>query len=124
MRLHPPLTESTDSISVNSPQTQEALAILNTVALQHGFHSVDNQEGYIRVYLFDEPPVTIEGNVHRPTIPCRVGLTPTGLRVTFGEYGFVAYAPEEELSLFNDVRATFIHKYGKRNVKSHEWGHP
>jgi hypothetical protein len=124
LRLHAPATESTDSIAVDSPQTEEALQILNTVALQHGFNPAGPEKGYLRVYSYDRPAVTIEGQVFQPTIPCRVELTRTGLLVTFGGYGFVAAAPDEEVSLFADVRAAFRQRYEAKNVRSHVLGHP
>jgi hypothetical protein len=123
--LRAPATRSS-SIAVDSPDTQEALQILDAIAVQHGFHLVTDyssqrEHWYARVYLLTRPPVTFDGQVYTRTIPCRARMTSTGVEVTFGEFGFLAGNPEAE-SLFVDVRDAFIKRYGKKNIKSHRWG--
>jgi hypothetical protein len=108
---------------VDSPDTQEALTVLDTVVVQHGFHLATPEPGYIRVYTLSRPPMTVDGRVYSRTLPCRVRLVSTGLEVTFGNYGLLGANPEAE-SLFDDVRTAFIKRYGKQNVKSHRFGTP
>jgi len=123
LRLHAPTSES-NSIALDSPQNADALKILDDITLRHGFHPSDSEAGYIRVYSFDRPSVEVNGQMRSRVIHCRVQPASPGLLVTFGEYGFLASAPNEEVDLFNDVRAAFIQRYGERNVRSHLLGHP
>jgi hypothetical protein len=120
LQLLPP-TAKDSSITVDSPDTQEALHILDAVVVQHGFHLAESQPGFVRVYSLSRPPVTVDGRVYTRSIPCRVRLTHTGLLVTFGEVGLLGANPEAE-SLFVDARAAFIKRYGKKNVTSHRFG--
>ena len=121
LQLRAPNAGGTSTIAVDSPDTQEALQILDAVVVRHGFHLADTESGYIRVYSLARPPVAVDGRVYTRSIPCRVRLTSTGLLVTFGEFGFLVTGTDAE-SLFVDVRNAFIKKYGKKNVRSHRFG--
>ena len=121
LQLRAPNAGDASTIAVDSPDTQEALQILDAVVVRHGFHLADTESGYIRVYSLARPPVTVDGRVYTRSIPCRVRLTSTGLLVTFGEFGFLATSPEAA-SLFGNTRDAFIKRYGKKNVRNHRFG--
>src|SRR4051812_33753511 len=106
LQLRAPNAENTSAIAVDSPDTQEALQILDAVVVRHGFHLAETESGYIRVYSVARPPETVDGRAYTRSIPCRVRLTSTGLLVTFGEFGFLATSPEAA-SLFVDTRHAF-----------------
>ena len=125
LRLHDPLSEAS-RITVDAPDVHEALQIFDAAVLRHGFQLVSDEhsrhEGdYVRVYAFNCKSETNNGNVYTRTVACRARLTPTGLEATFGQFGLLGANPEAE-GLFIDVRATFIKRYGKKNVTSHRLG--
>ncbi len=123
LQLHPAIVgNNTNSISVDAPDVQEALAVLDKVVIEHGLHQTDGEPGYVRVYCIEGP--LYSGNTHISKFFCRVRLMPSGIEVTFGNIGFLAGQPAIAEKLFRDVRSTFIKKYGKKNVKSHELGAP
>jgi len=109
------------SITVDSSETQEALQILDAVTARHGFQRIEDQAGHIRTYSFNQQQVMKDGQTTPRSIPCRAWLTSSCLEVTFGDYGFLAANPEAE-SLFDDVRAAFIARFGKEKVRSHRLG--
>lgn len=115
-----PGDNTNSTLSVDSPDVEEALGILDKVAIQHGLHRTNNEPGYIRVYRINGPPETHNGDVYTWTLPCRVKLTSAGLLVTFGNPGFLGGQVGAE-DLFVDVRTTFIKRYGKKHVRSHKF---
>lgn len=112
----PARTSERSGITVDSPDIQAALQILDNVAVQHGFHRAETESGCIHVYA--HPPVRVKGRVYPAAIPCRVSLTATGLEVSFGEFGLL---PDNPLAagLFTDVRTAFIQRFGRHCVRSH-----
>jgi hypothetical protein len=123
LQLRTPPTQN-GIIAVDSPDTQEALQILDAVVGKHGFNLAEADAGFIRVYMLRRPPVTVDGRVYTMNIFCRVKLTSTGLLVTFGEFGFLPGHPPEVASLFADVRSAFKKRYGGKSVRSHQLGRP
>jgi hypothetical protein len=128
LQLQYPPTSEAATISLDSPNTQQALQVLDEIVVHHGFRLVANysnqsEHGYIRVYTFSFPPTMIDGQSFTRTIPIHVRLTNTGLNLTFGELGFLGGNSNAE-SVFVDVRSTFERKYGNSNVKSNRSGHP
>ena len=121
LQLPAPNSGGTSAITVDSTDTQEALQILDAVAIRHGFHLAETEVGCIRVYSLAQPPVTVDGHVYTRSVPCRTRLASSGILVTFGEFGFLRKKTEAE-SLFVDVRDSFIKRYGKKNVRSHRFG--
>ena len=125
LQLHPSIVgNNTNTISVEAPNVQEALAVLDKVVMAHGLHLTNDQPGYIRVYCREGPPETYNGHTRVFSFFCRVRLIPSGIEVTFGNFGLLVAEPPIAQELFIDVRSTFIKKYGKKNVKSHELGAP
>ena len=67
LQLRAPSAESS-TIAVDSPDTQEALQILDTVVLHHGFHLAESASGSVRVYSLSRPPVTVDGRAYTRSI--------------------------------------------------------
>ena len=120
LQFHSPGLEGS-RISVDSPDIQESLKILDSVLVRHGLQVAQKQPGYIRVYTLAHVPAKIDSVIYSSPISCRFPLTSTGIEVTFGEPGFLAANPLAE-RLLKDVRAAFIKRYGKQQVRSHRFG--
>jgi hypothetical protein len=121
---NPPLDNS--SITVESPDTKEALQILDSVFVRHGFALTEDypdqrEHDYIRLYTKKISNTSDDGHNFTWTLSCHVKLTSTGLFVRFGEPGLLLGNPQAE-EVYEDVRSTLIKRYGKRFVKSHVFG--
>jgi|GEM_PF-6865357 hypothetical protein len=124
LQLHNPPSDSTN-VTIVSADTQEALQTIDTIFVRDGFQLVNNytnqsDHGYIRLYSRSFIQPMADGQVYAQTIPCHVKLIPTGLKITFGEVGFLAVNPAK--NIFEDMRSALIKKYGKQNVMSHQLG--
>jgi hypothetical protein len=122
---NPPADNST--ISVDSPDTKEALQILDSVFTRNGFKLTedypDQQEhDYMRLYSKQISTRSDDGHIYTRTISCHVRLTSTGIFVTFGEPGYLEGYSLPANDVYKDVRSTFIKRYGKKFVKSHMLG--
>lgn len=89
---NPPLDNS--SISLDSPDTKEALQILDSVFVRQGFALTEDftnqlEHGYIRLYSKKITNASDSGQNYTWTLSCRVKLTSTGIFVTFGEPGLL-----------------------------------
>jgi len=122
---------------LDAPDTQEALQILETSLVRHGYSREEVvcqsdvhidmgsrsevESNYIRVYTVTHASRAY-GEVYTQTMRCRVALTSTGLFVTFGNDGLLgeSYRAEPE---FRDVRKTFIKRFGMKNVRSRRLGY-
>jgi hypothetical protein len=101
-------------VSVDSSDTREALAIVDSVVIRHGFqrtHDYPNQDehGFIRRY---SQSVASD----RPLIACHIELTATGMEIRFGEFGVWSSSTEAK-SAATDVRAALVEKYGESRVR-------
>ncbi len=120
LRLPPTRTESS-SIAVDQPDVQEALRILDAVVMPLGFQLSPEplDHGYIRVYKLSHPPATMD---HARAVPIRVTKTPTGIEVSFGDFGLLGGTPEPVVRAFKGARIAFVTKYGYQNVKTKTFG--
>ena len=123
LRLRSPGSECS-AISVDSPDTQGAFQLLDTVLFKQGFHLGKSEPGYVRAYELPRSPTIYQGQtIPRKSVPCRVKLTATGIFVTFGGAGLLGGQPEAE-DAYNSVRRAFLRKYGRKNVRGHKLGFP
>jgi hypothetical protein len=117
---NPPIAGST--LTVDSPDTQAALQTLDTVLVRHGFRRLhdypdQHEHSFIRNYALSFPTAQIAGHPYlRPSVMCHIRLTDRGLEIDLGEFGYWTSSNESK-SAYSDIRATFIEKYGKSNVR-------
>jgi hypothetical protein len=121
---NPPADKS--SITLDSPDTKEALEILDSVFVRHGFvlaegYSNQQDHGYIRLYSKQILNTFADGNNHTWAVSCRVSLNSTGIFVTFGEPTLSGYNRETE-ETYEDVGSTLTKRYGKKFVRSRKSG--
>jgi hypothetical protein len=121
---NPPADKST--IAVDSPDTKEALQILDAVFTRNEYELTEDHpdqlsSGYLRLYSKQISITSDDGHIYVRTIPCHVKLTPTGIFVTFGEPSFVGSYWQAD-DVYKDVSSTFRKRYGKKSVKSHRVG--
>jgi hypothetical protein len=90
---------------------QEALRILDGVVVPLGFEPIPEQptNTYIRVYMLSQ-------------VPIRVSRTQTGIEVSFGEIGFLASTPKPVVRAFEQTRAAFVTRFGRKNVSTKTFG--
>ena len=102
---------SSGTLVVHQPDVQEALRILDGVVVPLGFDPVPDQptNTYIRVYMLSQ-------------VPIRVSRTQTGIEVSFGEVGFLASTPKPVVRAFEQTRAAFITRFGRKNVGTKTFG--
>jgi hypothetical protein len=119
LQLQAAKSQTTDAIAID--HTDEAIAILNKVAVQQGYQRVESEPGYVCIYSKQLSPVLVEGHTYSRSVSCRVRSTSTGYQITIGEFGLLAASPEAE-RLFVEVRQALTARYGKRNVESRRLG--
>jgi hypothetical protein len=115
------------SVTVDSPDTKEALQILDSVFVRNGYELTEDHpdqlaSGYLRLYSKQISSTSDDGHIYVRTISCHVRLTSMGIFVTFGEPGLLEGYSEPANDVYKDVRSTFIKRYGKKFVKSHMLG--
>lgn len=113
LQLRPP-QQADVRVTVDAPDTREALAIVDSVVTRHGFqrtHDYVNQDehGFIRRY-------SLSVASDRPRIACQIELSTTGMEVRFGEFG-VWRSSTGAKSAAADVRVALIEKYGENRVR-------
>jgi hypothetical protein len=101
-------------VSVNSADTREALAIVDSVVMRHRFQRTDDypgqdEHGFIRRYSLSMAP-------DRPLIVCYVEPTSTGLEIRFGEFGVWSLSTEAK-NAADDVGAALVKEYGENRVR-------
>lgn len=113
LQLRP--SQHTDGrVSVDAPDTREALALIDTAVTRHGFertHDYPNQDehGFIRRYS-----LSVASN--RPIIACHIELIALGMEIRFGEFGAWTSSAEAKNTVA-DLRAALIEKYGESHVR-------
>ena len=123
VRLPQP-THDSAAIVIGQQDLLEALRVLDAVVEPIGFKAASEQStnGYIKVYTLSRLPANVDGRSYSRDVPIRVSQTATGIEVTFGEFGFLGGTPGPAVRAFKDARAAFVSKYGRKNVKTKNFG--
>lgn len=110
LRLPEP-SDNSATLAVYHPDVQEALRILDGVVVPLGFKPIPDQptNTYIRIYMLSQ-------------VPIRVSRTQTGIEVSFGELGFLASTPKPAVRAFEQTRAAFVARFGRKNVSTKTFG--
>ena len=110
LRLPEP-PDNSSTLVVHQPDVQEALRIVDGVVVPLGFEPIADQptNTYIRVYMLGQ-------------LPIRVSRTKTGIEVSFGELGFLASTPKPAVRAFEQTRAAFVTRFGRKNVSTKTFG--
>jgi hypothetical protein len=107
----PEAPDDSGTLVVHQPDVQEALRILDGVVVPLGFKPIPDQptNTYIRVYMLSQAPI-------------RVSRMQTGIEVSFGEVGFLASTPTPVVRAFEQSRAAFVTRFGRKNVSTKTFG--
>jgi len=110
LRLPEP-PDNSGTVIVHQPDVQEALWILDGVVVPLGFEPIPDQSTntYIRVYMLSQ-------------VPIHVSRAQTGIEVSFGEVGFLASTPKPAVRAFEQTRAAFVTRFGRKNVSTKTFG--
>jgi len=103
--------DNSGTLVVHQPEVHEALRILDGVVVPLGFEPIPDQptKTYIRVYMLSQ-------------VPIRVSRTKAGIEVSFGEVGFLASTPKPVMRAFEQTRAAFVARFGRKNVSTKTFG--
>jgi len=105
------------SVSVESPEVQQALGIVDSVVRRYGLESggeyPDHKADVVCWYGFSVPQAQAS---KRPSLTCRVYLKGRDLEVLFVEFPKSTSSPDV-LDMRDDIRSQFQSQFGKERVR-------